>query len=272
MTKILSIIILICVLGGGIYFSKNYMKKGVSEGNPIGLTAESRTRQPLKITSPIDGLTVGAKYTMKWTGSTPKKVEKYHIYLTNASSSKNIFLGTVSPSEDGFKFTVSATTTMGIISGWKLSMYDDRVTKRASLLTDSPSFIIGTGRQNTTNFYGTINGPATVPISYIISISRDSVRPANPPKIKIACPTGVAALIPETSIWTGDQCGKELPTKMAPVEDNGFVYVYQLDLIFTNINTTSQTVSAQATIDGNVTTPNELSIPTTNSAPWIPKG
>ncbi|MBC7766850.1 peptidoglycan-binding protein [Arenimonas sp.] len=41
MTKALSIILLICILGGGIYFSKNYMKKGVSEGTPISEVVKS---------------------------------------------------------------------------------------------------------------------------------------------------------------------------------------------------------------------------------------
>lgn len=272
MTKIVSIILIICLIGGGVYFTKKNLKQEVSSGTPIAITvSETGTKKPLNITFPIEGLVVNAKYTMRWTGSAPKGVEKYYVYLINASSTKPILLGSVPSSDNNLNFTVSATTTAGIISGWKISMFSGGINNaKSNLLTETPSFIIANSFQKSITFYGGIGGPSTTPVHYGISISRDNVRPANPPKIKITCPTGVAALMPGTV--DGDQCGKYLPTIAAPAKDNGFVYFYGLNLIFTNLNATPQTVSAETTVNGSVMTTSEVIIPPTNSAPFIPKG
>lgn len=286
MAKILSIIILIALIGGGGWYYTNKMKVP-SEGVPVaGLFSKKTSSQPLTITSPIDGLTVGATYTMEWTGSAPRNVREYYIYLINASSSKNILLGTVKSSANKFDFKVSTSTTVGVVEGWKLSMFDKQTESRKSifdsrqinkqglLLAESSSFIISHGYENYTSFYSSTNGIASVDVRYTVSISRDQNVPKNVPKMKINCPEGVSAVLSTDYLAVdNNKCGQEIIMTKQEVIDNGFVYVYFVNLKFTNSNPTNKIVNSQADFDDTtVINREDLIIPPTNSSLVVPKG
>ena len=100
MTKALSIILLIAVIGGGIYFSKNYMKGGVSEGTPIGYGQDKKEgkneKKSFTVTFPkADSiLTQGEKVNVRWNSISMNLNLKYPVTLVNVSDNTKVELGT----------------------------------------------------------------------------------------------------------------------------------------------------------------------------------
>ncbi len=102
MTKILSIILLIGVIGGGIYFSKNYMKEKVTEGTPIAYGQDKKEgkneKKSFTVTFPkADSiLAQGEKVNIRWNSLSLNLNLKYPVTVVNVddTAKKPIEIGT----------------------------------------------------------------------------------------------------------------------------------------------------------------------------------
>ncbi|MBC7981767.1 hypothetical protein H7X65_01675 [Candidatus Parcubacteria bacterium] len=220
------------------------MKQDVSKGDPVGTSVSS---QSLRIIAPTVGLVAGGRHNMAWTGSAPKKVEKYYIYLSNAAKSKKIFLGTVSSNKNEFFFDVPAATTAGIIEGWKLSILDGEISKKPSLLAESLSLTVKTNGEipPTTLTFDKLTpneSNTEVQAKYKLALFKE----VEPVMFKLTCSAGVSVLIRGVNgTPKNERCNTTI--QLSELAKSPTVQAsYELNLLVKNTTTTSGSI----TVDG----------------------
>lgn len=111
MTKLFSIILIICVLGGGVYFSKKYVQQDVSEGEPIA--SINNTVVPEKEC-------VYYENGVTWKGpctpdkATTTKATSYKLTIKYVLGSKGYttgYMGKITPSTGG-RYTAGTTAVL----------------------------------------------------------------------------------------------------------------------------------------------------------------
>lgn len=113
------------------------------------------------------------------------------------------------------------------------------------------------------NFYPTHYGPTVVvPIIYNLDISKESKNytPKQIPKVKIICPAGVSAFIPNGySTIQVDACGKQF--SMTKNDSIKSILKYELNLNFINTSKENKKVASEVTVDGKVSKGIDWTIP-----------
>ncbi len=288
MTKALSIILLICVLGGGIYFSKNYMKKGVSEGTPIGevvksggpkyrlessfgpsVLDKSYVNVDYKITIletnnldtlPVVKISCPTNVSGKFSQNGKAGVEKCNTSIpfslfTKSSSDPKIYYLTLAYKNTG-------TSTQDVVAeGFLDNKSIGKVSNGLGSTTEKPPF-----------FNGFAFGPTIKPIAYVVTKKSNGI-----PKIKIVCPENIFAfdksLIDSFNNYV-NVCGKLVPMKDSKIKTYEGENIYNFGVFFINQTQTSIPVSAEAQFDGKTIKLDKdvLILPTNSNFSEIPKG
>lgn len=123
--------------------------------------------------------------------------------------------------------------------------------------------IVVTKTNGIVDFYPTHYGPTlVVPITYNLDMSKEDKNyvPKQAPKLKVTCPAGVNALIPnDYSTEQVDVCGKEV----AMTKNDKFAAVnkYEVKLNFINSGKENKKVSSEVTVNGTTVKGRDWTIP-----------
>jgi hypothetical protein len=269
MTKVLGIILIVCVLGGGGWYYMNNVKQdtsAVAEGEPVAASVQN----PFKVTFPkADSvIKIGQTFNVTWTisGSGISTSTVYKLFLKPELGGATIEMGSVPAFNKTFNYTIK--NELGLRPGKYKIMFNSR-----TVGGESSVFTVASSTSNdiiTSSFF---NGPSVKPAYYTLTKKGDSI-----PKIKINCPSDVYVFDSDKEmINMGDGninhvCNKFVLMKFNFKNDGKNLYIYMVNFI--NQSTESKTVSAEVEVDGKIIKMDQnLNLPSTNSnTSEMPKG